>query len=298
MKGVGILNPIITVVCRHNQARSVLASAAIARHFLNVDVISAGVNAVDGQRIPQSILELANTWGLNVLDLVSHSLQDVEQQILTSEFVIVAEDEFKASIVKLGFAAEKVLSMQDERFDHEFIPFDPIGQGGRVLSVEISKAVMTAVQLLRAQKGFGRNYPVEAIFTDNEYDFQKKLALTWDGAVRTNGVVILADFRAPNLRSVSEICDNVLEVRVNRVDQGIVYVYRGEELDLQKILELKEPIAISGRFEMDQAEKFVFRSQFIGLINTLATIRPITILTEPLSSGPLAFLVASHANIR
>ena len=287
----------ITVVCRHNQARSVLAAAALRRFFPTLEVASAGIEGVEGQRIPQSILNLADAWGLDVLDVVSHSLEAVQDKLLRSSLVIVAEDEFIPHIVAFGIAPERVLSMQDRRLDHAVIPFDPIGQGERVLSVELSKAIMTSVQLLRAERGFGRSFPVEAIFPLDEVDFQNKLRKVWENLSGTNGILLLGDFRAPDIRAVSQVCTRILELRVDRLDPSIDFFEGTENLDIHQILASSGPIAIAGRYEMDQVEKFALSTQFTSLIDKLGSIRPVKILTEPMGFGPCAYLVAANGNI-
>ena len=287
----------IAVICRHNQARSVMAAAAVTRFFPDFRVSSAGIEAIEGQRIPQSILNLADSWGLDVLDFVSHSLQAVEEQLVTSDFIVVAEDEFIPHIIDFGVAPQKILSMQDQRFDHALVPFDPIGQGDRVLSVELAKSIMTTMQLLRVQPGLGFEYPVEAIFTEDEADLQNKLGLIWDRSKVTNHVVLLADFRAPNFRAVSQVCGGVLELKVNRASQVVGFFDGTAEWELHRVLARPAPFALSGKFEMDQVERFVLGSQFTRLVSALASHRPVTILTEPMGLGPCAFLTAANANI-
>ena len=291
------MRALVTVVCRHNQARSVIAAAALSKYFHNLDVVSAGVAAIEGQRIPQSILNLADAWGLDVLDVVSHSLQAVEEQLISSDFVVVAEDEFISRIFDMGVSPEKIWSMQDGRFDRSLIPFDPIGQGDRVLSVELAKSIMTTMQLLRVQKGFGYEFPVEVLFTTDEEDLQSKLRFAWENAKVTNGVVLVADFRAPNIQAVSQVCESVLELEVNRADQEIRFLDGTQDWGLQRVLARPGPLALSGRFEMDQVEKFVLGSQFTRLVSALASSRPVTIVTEPKGLGPFPFLAAANANI-
>lgn len=291
------MNHLVSVVCRHNQARSVMAAAALSRFFPSLTVSSAGIEAVEGQRIPQSILNLADAWGLDVLDVFSHSLQAVAEQLIASDFVVVAEDEFIPHLIDIGVATQKILSMQDARFDHALIPFDPIGQTERVLSVELAKAISTTMQLLRMQSDFGYECSVDAIFTENEGDFQNKLRFLWEQARVTNGVVVLTDFRAPDLGAVSQICNNVLELRFNRVAQRISFFDGIEEFALDQVLARRGPFAVSGRFEMDQVERFVLGPQFIQFIAGLASTRPVTILTEPKGLGACAFLAAANANI-
>ncbi len=288
---------LVTVVCRHNQARSVLAAAAIKRYFPNLEVASAGIEGVEGQRIPQSILNLAEAWGLEVLDTVSHSLQAIQDQLVESDFVVIAEDAFAPHIIEAGVAPQKILSMQDQRFDHSVIPFDPIGQGGQVLSVELAKAIMTAVQLLRAEGSFTHANTVSAILTIDESDLLDKLRLTWETVAETNGVCLVADFRAPNFRAVSNICSGVVEMKVGRFDQRISFAFRGEELNLVQVLSPEGPLTISARFEMDQVEKFVLSVDFTSLVAALAGKCPVTVFTEPFGLGPCAFLVAANGSI-
>lgn len=273
-----------------------MAAAALTRFFPDLDVFSAGIEAVEGQRIPQSILNLADAWGLKVQDVVSHSLQSNEQRLIASDFVVVAEDEFVSHILEIGISPHKILSMQDPRFDHAVVPFDPIGQGVRVLSVELAKSIMTTMQLIRDQKGFGHEFPVTAVMTQNEEDLQSKLGIVWETARITNGLVVLADFRAPNFRSVSQVCDNLVELKTEGADQKIGFKVDGEDWDRERVSAMSRPIALSGRFELNQVERFLLGPNFTQLLASFASDRPVTILTEPKGQGPCPFLAAANAN--
>ena len=290
------MSRLITVVCRHNQARSVMAAAALSRFFPDLDVTSAGVQAINDQRIPDSILNLAESWGLPVVDAVSHSLDMAKQSLLNSDFVIVAEDEFVQEIVDLGVEPCRVLSMQDQRFAHSLIPFDPIGRGSQVVSVELAKAIMTSVWLIRAQEGFGRAHPVEAVFTSDESGFSTKLGVGWEKAKQQNGVLVVSDFRAPSIQAVSSVCDYVVELRVDRLSKRVSLLDGSGEGALARAISSGRAFAISARVEMDEVENFALREDFKRLIDLLATSRPVVILTEPMGLGPCPFLVASSAN--
>ena len=231
-------------------------------------------------------------------DVFSHSLQAVEGQLVTSDFVMVAEDEFVLRIVEFGIAPHKILSMEDQRFEHSLIPFDPIGQRSHVVSIEIAKAIMTTVQLLRAEEGFGRNYPVQAIFTYDETDIREKCDQAWTLARASNGVVILGDFRAPNFYVASQLCEYLLELKVGRSDHTISLMDDAGPGALERALASQKPFAISGRFEVDQVEKFALSVPVIGLINQLAASRPVWILTEPIGIGPGSYLMAANASLR
>ena len=291
------MSQLVTVVCRHNQARSVMGAAALRRYFPEFDVASAGIEAIEGQRIPDSILNLADNWGLDVQDLYSHGLQSVQQRLQSSRFVIVAEDDFIQNIEEIGVPSDKILSMQDKRFDHASIPFDPIGQGNRVMSVELAKAIMTTVQLIRSEMEFGDVKNVKAIFPIEESDLINKLGIVWENTRAKDGILLLTDFRAPNFPAVSRNCKRVLELQVDRITKKIALSSGGEEWGLERILETEGGLAISARFEMDQVEKFSLSSQFAGFVATLATSRSITILTEPVGLSPCPYLVAASSNI-
>ena len=274
-----------------------MAAAALGRYFPDIEVASAGIAAVQGQRIPQSILALADSWGLNVVDVVSHSLTGAHEQLISSDFVIVAEDEFIPHILEMGVDTQKVLSMQDQRFDHFLIPFDPIGQGHQVTSVELAKAIMTTTRLLRTEGGFGGDHRIDAIFTRDEADFQSKLSEAWIQIASSGGILVVTDFRAPNLQSVSQVSDYVVELRVDRFSQEIRFTDASGDGALERAMASSQPFAISGRYEMDQVEKFTLSAEFSGLITSLAAHRPIAILTEPRGFGPCPFLSAANAII-
>ena len=290
------MSRLVTVICRHNQARSVLAAAALSRFFPYLQVASAGIAAVEGQRIPESIFHLADTWGLEVSDTVSHSIAGSQESILASDLVVVAEDEFIQPILDLGVLPQRILSMQDERFDHSLIPFDPIGQGSQVVSVELSKAIMTTVRLVRA-KNPNILESVDLIITLDEANFEKDLRQGWSDAVASKGVLLVTDFRAPNFQAVSQVCDRVLELQVSRIDHQISFSDGLGEGALGRALSSDKAFAVSARFEMDQVEKFILSPQFIAFMATVAARRSVTILTEPIGLGPCAFLMASYANI-
>ena len=273
-----------------------MAAAVLTRYFSEINVVSAGIAGVEGQRIPESILNLADTWNLNVQDTVSHSLHEVKDHLLASDFVVVAEDQFITYIVDFGVPVQKILSMQDTRFDHNFIPFDPIGYGQKVVSIEIAKAIMTTIQLLKTELGAGHKNKVEAIFPLNEGDFQIKLERAWQEAREVGGIVMLSDFRAPNFSAASKVCDQLLELRVSRVDQSITFA-EGTIEDALNQVPYGRAFGISARFEMDHVEKFVLSKQFIGLVDRLASLRPIFILTEPMGMGSCPYLVAASASL-
>ena len=288
----------ITVVCRHNQARSVVAAAALNRYFPEMDVSSAGIAAMEGQRIPQSILNLCENWGLEVGEVVSHSLQGAENHILSADYIIVAENEFISEVVSMGVSPARILSMQDPRFDHDLIPFDPIGKGNQVVSVELAKAIATSVQLIREKGDRSRANPVNVIFSENVEEFLENLAIGWEAVRKSNGILLVADFRAPNISAVTQNCEYALELKVNRVNRNIDLLGGERISELQLALSSRKRFAISGRFEVDRAEAFILSTQFAQLMANLTHDRHVLILTEPKSAGPCAYLAAANADLK
>ena len=287
----------VTVVCRHNQARSVISAAAALRFFPGIGVASVGVSAREGSAIPRSILDLADFWGLQLVSRVSHALDYAHEQLLRSDYVVVAEDDFIQGIVDVGVEPARVLSMQDTRFGHSHIPFDPIGMTHGVVSVEIAKAVMTTMQLLRIQPGLGYSHPVEAIFTASEEDFEENLAEAWERTVKAKGVLVVADFRSPNFAVVSQVADHVLELQVSRGEQEINFVNGDGDGALERALESGRSFAISAKYEIDMVEKFLLSSRFVELITELAESRSVLIITEPEGTSANPYLAAAHARM-
>jgi protein-tyrosine-phosphatase len=293
---ISSMNRHITVVCRHNQARSVSAAAGLARFFPEISSGSVGVLAVDREPVPPLVLGLLDEWGLQAQDVVSHSLVGAKEKVLNSDFVIVAEDHFIEEVLNLGVNRSKILSMQDYRFAEELIPSDPIGKSDWVISFELAKSIMTSVQMIRLHGELDYPNKVEVISPWREEDFAGALRAAWQSVQESNGVMLVSDFRSPNFGAVSALSQNILEIQVARFSNEIRLLERETSITLEAAMSNMSAFAISSRFEIDNVERFVLSTGFIDLIARLAASRTVVIVTEPWGISAIPQLIAASGS--
>jgi len=283
--------PKIAVVCRYNQARSVLAAAALGRYFPFAKISSAGVNAEDGSPIPESIVSIAQYWGIDLSHTVSRSVPTAAADLKEADLIIVAESEFATELVEMGIFPEKILSMQDDRFLHAFIPFDPVNRDQEDVAVETAKAIMVTLQHVRSSHLFAYKNDVEVYIPETHSDFEEGVRRIWEYAQAKGANLLVADFRAPDTQSVQNL--NVVVRELSKVHKG------GEnELELTA-LQSDSPYVVALRYEMNYVEKYALSVNFENIISLLAQERPLVIVTGPAkldhSQNADPFLIASHA---
>jgi protein-tyrosine-phosphatase len=283
--------PKIAVVCRYNQARSVISSAVLARYFPGAKILSAGVNAVDASPIPESILEIASNWGINLPYLTSISTSSVVQDLQEADLIVVAENEFIPILTEMGISDTKIKSMQDEIFAHAFIPFDPIDHHDNVVSVEIAKAVMTTLQHVRSHGFFCFKNVVEVFIPFSFQDFENGVQRIWDYAKEKDASLLFANFRAPDFSIVQNLNAPIREmIKINK--NGVPEVTLAAKPS-------QTPYIIASRYELDNVEKFALSLNFEECVQQLAEERPLLIITGPaeIEGRQFAepFLFASHA---
>ena len=283
--------PKIAVVCRYNQARSVISSAVLSRYFPDAKILSAGIDAVDGSPIPESIIEIANNWGIKLPYLTSISASAAVADLQEADFIVVAENEFIPILTELGISDQKVKSMQDEIFAHAFIPFDPVDHHDNVVSVEIAKAVMTTLQQVRSNGFFPFKNEVEVFIPSSFEDFENGIKRMWDYAQEKNANLLFADFRAPHFSLAQNLLVPIREM-IKSSQNGVLEVTLMAGSG-------GSPYLIATRHELDAVEKFALSSNFENIVNQLSDERPLLMITGPaeIEGRQFAepFLIASHA---
>lgn len=283
--------PKIAVVCRYNQARSVISSAVLSRYFPDAKILSAGIDAVDGSPIPESIIEIANNWGIELPYLTSISASAAVADLQEADFIVVAENEFIPILTELGISDQKVKSMQDEIFAHAFIPFDPVDHHDNAVSVEIAKAVMTTLQQVRSNGFFPFKNEVEVFIPSSFEDFENGIKHMWDYAQEKNANLLFADFRAPHFSLAQNLLVPIREM-IKSSQNGVLEVTLMARSG-------DSPYLIATRHELDAVEKFTLSSNFENIVNQLSDERPLLMITGPAEfegrQFAEPFLIASHA---
>jgi protein-tyrosine-phosphatase len=282
--------PTIAIICRLNQARSIFVAAYLSRVLPEFNIISAGIQAVDGQQIPLQIKLLANNWGLTVTKDFSQNITSIDTELLQAEFTIVAENAFADNLIKLGVSPSKIASMQDANFDLNQIPIDPINLDIDSFEVELAKAVMVSVQLVHRRNLTSSRNRITIIHPDSETDFQSCLQRVVEEARESQANVLVADFRFPHVQTIEKMLLPYQEFTISKSSGAIT--------TNQSQLDLALPSLIATKYEIDFVEEFILSANFLELLEVLSKDRPVYVITGQFNSNHRKFsdpyLIAGH----
>ena len=282
--------PTIAIICRLNQARSIFVAAYLSRVLPEFNIISAGIQAVDGQQIPLQIKLLANNWGLSVTKDFSQNITSIDTELLQAEFTIVAENSFADNLIKLGVSPSKIVSMQDLAFEPDQIPIDPINLDIDSFEVELAKAVMVSVQLVNRRILPTRRNRITIIHPDSGTDYQLCLQRVVEEAKKSQANVLVADFRFPHVQTIENMLLPYQEFTISKSSGAIT--------TNQSQLDLALPSLIATRYEIDFVEEFILSANFLELLEVLSKDRPVYVITGQFNSNHRKFsdpyLIASH----
>ena len=282
--------PTIAIICRLNQARSIFVAAHLSRVLPEYNLISAGIQAVDGQAIPLQIKLLANNWGLSITKEFSQNIASIQTELLQADFIIVAENAFADNLIRLGISPSKIASMQDLIFEPAQIPIDPINLSIDSFEVELAKAVMVSVQLVNRRNLTTRRNRITIIHPDSGTDFQSCLQRVVEEARESQANVLVADFRFPHVQTIENMFLPYQEFKISKSSGAIT--------TNQNQLDLSLPSLIATKYEVDFVEEFILSANFLELVEVLSKDRPVYIITGQFNSNHRKFsdpyLIASH----
>lgn len=135
----------VSIVCRLNQARSLLSEHWLSRMYPKLDISSHGIEADSRIPIPKSVRDIALRWGFDLTGAVSRNFNACPSEEFAETLLIFAEEEFLESFrSKKGKSLESV-SFQALNLDKDLVAVDPIGldkSHGTTLEAEIAKALL------------------------------------------------------------------------------------------------------------------------------------------------------------
>ncbi len=147
--------PKIFVICKYNQARSIIAAAAIRRFFPECQVISGGIFAKTGSAIPMSILGIIEEWDLPEIDHASRNITDLPP-MSAKDFVLCADQEvadyFRKHFLKIAVET-RVSVLKDFAFDPKEIPSDPVDMSQDATKLQLARAVLLATRAVSQHFG-------------------------------------------------------------------------------------------------------------------------------------------------
>lgn len=161
------------IACKNNQARSIVATAALRSVFPEFVFKSFGVDVNDKRPIPQSILAILNDWGLLKYDRFSSNLEDLN--LLGTDYHFLAADNYVFECLKE--TVENLSSIEDVILSQSLLPKDPAGLDYIEYPAELSKFILAAITWFERQSKLQMRNIEALFFTSNkslyDYDFQR-----------------------------------------------------------------------------------------------------------------------------
>jgi protein-tyrosine-phosphatase len=137
----------ILIVCRLNQARSIITSSFVRKHFPGAIVTSAGVQAVTGSPIPKLILDTATQWNLQVEEESSINIRDVRHQEMW-DLIICSDNGVARQVEILGVPAREMFYLTEFADHQSLIARDPVGMSAEETKTELAKAILLTSRAL------------------------------------------------------------------------------------------------------------------------------------------------------
>ncbi len=135
----------VSIVCRLNQARSLLSEHWLSRMYPKLEISSYGIEADSRIPIPKSVREIALRWGFDLTGAVSKNFNACPRDEFSETLLIFAEEEFLQNFRSKKWASLESASFQALNLDKDLVAIDPIGLGKSdvtTLEAEIAKALL------------------------------------------------------------------------------------------------------------------------------------------------------------
>jgi protein-tyrosine-phosphatase len=278
----------VLVVCRYNQARSILAGALIRKLLPELDVVTAGIQAQTGQPIPIVTAELCSWWGLNRFDRLSQLITDTDAATSIEDFdsVLVADGYVKQEVLKFWPKA-KLVDLSELAENDLFTPTDPTGFNQSDFSRELAK-IAVLVSAWASKKGLLDIISAQAILTSSNSSIDSLLD---SGKLNDVDFLIDTELERP---SIDFWKSKGFEIQLFNPRQLIEFEVAGGCSS--------STIVLASRFEIDNAEKYYLSDdwkQFIGKVSKVGKACLVNISnTNDFKPPSLSILSSIHCESR
>lgn len=202
----------VVVVCRYNQARSVIAESVLKQKYPGLHISSAGIEAITGNMIPNSVTLFANSISLKIHGKFSRNIDDAKFDLRNSQVVIIAEEKFRSIVSAYVSANCIILSLDSPRIPEWLIPIDPIRTDKSKVRLELELAKTIAVTLL-LMNGIRQLpiRPISIIISKNNANAQASQELFIKNLESNQGVGLNLAFRSKFTQQSEKIKQDTID---------------------------------------------------------------------------------------
>ena len=253
----------VLVVCRFNQARSILIGALLRKLFPDLRVTTAGIEAIDNLAIPASTAEICLRWNLPNFDRHSKSIESTHSN--QNWDAVLAVDELVFSRLQQGPFTENLHLLADYSNFPQSIPIDPTNLALEDFATELAKAAILSVRwaesLLNIQPSPINGYLCS--LSTNLNDLNRNNGLYSDGSL-----LIDVQIQYPNFEFWN--------------DQGFTTIFfnpRRLELDMANLEVTEAPKVLVSKFEIDIPELIFTSNEWRDFLISLSNLKQINLIS-------------------
>jgi protein-tyrosine-phosphatase len=256
----------IFVLCRQNQARSIVVSAFLRKHLPHIKIYSAGIEAAENSQIPQSISALCESWGLEITELYSTPWDRIKGEVNSDDIVICADEQvYQIALATTG--SHKIINLVEKDSFEFLIPTDPAGAPRTVVEQELAKCLVQTLRLLHSQVTGLSKVIAHAYIPYSEEKFDETIALMRKNLAASKSkkfVIVDCNLRAPH----PEIWAHSPEIQAFN-----------EALSVGKV---KSGMVLHAAHEFTLWQKALLSNRWKTFLTTLDQSYKVNVLTPPL----------------
>jgi len=268
-----------SVICRYNQARSIIAGAILRNLFPHLTVITSGFEAPSDSSIPQSVVQIANFWGLEKYDRTSTRVN--LEELVAKEAYVLAADEIVYEYISSYETKLTISRMSDFADEKLLVPVDPTGLDIDGIATELAKV---AVLTLR---------------------WAHNLLQT---ALNVEGILIMTESGEVDVRTINPggknlflDCNIARPLKTNWIRNGQNIYFNPRNLvsfNFQTLDDIDEAV-LSSKFEIDDHERLFLSKEWAEFLKSLSNNRKVFLVSNlarpELLSLPGSILALSHS---
>jgi len=250
-----------------NQARSPFAEAVIKKFFPEIQITSAGIEAIDGIPYLPKVVSTAHRWGIEISAGSSRSISSSPEFQMVD--LIICAEKWISTEVNLMKSAGRVRSYESVVPDLSFMPTDPERLRGRRMETELAKVAWINIRAVNDFLEVPRSHQITCFIPKTDLDVE--VAIDWVVRERLTRptVVIDADLRSPLARN--------FRARGLRVG------------DFSNLNQVNEFDVFSSIVEQPDPERTLLSPEWRAQLDGLGAERQILLITSPQKTqdGPL-----------
>jgi len=274
----------VHVVCRLNQARSVIASAALRRIYPNWQIFSSGIDANPSWPIPELIRDIAYFWRLDEIDLQSKRFPE-DAPIQSGDFFLTADSGIYSEVSELAIPGP-VYEVTSNSPLGELVATDPLDMPADQVEVELAK--MTILSNFRLRDSIGRILNVSATYARNN-SITTLISFLEDWLNQNNGLIIDMNWKVPNKEFWSSLGVNIQLVN-----------FRNFASIQSTAAALKPRTLLVSKFEIDDAEQLLLSKEWLDTLEAVSENFPVMLvppISDLLCETPTSILASIHASL-